>query len=84
MNLNDRPDTRPLMREALHSLAEYILRMPASTNRTKWLKQKVAAEIVAQSWTECLDRQYRSEYPYADAPTEYIAKTLEAYDQEVA
>ena len=83
MNLNDRPDTRPLMREALHSLAEHVLRMPAGTNRTKWLKQKVAAEIVAQSWTECLDRQYRSEYPYADAPTEYIAKTLEAYDQEV-
>ena len=45
MNLNNRPDTRPLMRDALHALAEHILRMPASTNRTKWLKAKVAAEI---------------------------------------
>ena len=84
MNLNNRPDTRPLMRDALHALAEHILRMPASTNRTKWLKAKVAAEIVAQSWTECLDRQYRGEYPYADVPTEYLAKTLEAFDKEAA
>ena len=82
MNLSDRPDTRPLMREALHSLAEHILRMPAGTNRTKWLKKRIAEEVVAIAWIECLDRQYRSEYPYADAPTEYIAKTLEAYDQE--
>ena len=84
MNLNSRPDTRPLMRDALHALAEHILRMPATTNRTKWLKENVAAEIIAQSWVECLDRQYRSEYAYADAPTEYIAKTLQAFDQEVA
>ena len=84
MNLESRPDTRPLMRDALHALAEYILRMPAKTNRTKWLKEKVAAEIVVQSWTECLDRQYRSEYPYADAPTEYLAKTLKAFDEEAA
>ena len=42
------------------------------------------ADIVGQSWIECLDRQYRSEYAYADAPTEYIAKTLEAFDKEVA
>ena len=34
------------MRDALHALAEHILRMPANTNRTKWLKEKVAAEIV--------------------------------------
>ena len=84
MNLNERPDTRPLMRDALHALAEHILRMPATTTRSKWLKQKVAAEIVAQSWIECLDRKYRSEYTYADAPTEYIARTLEAFDKEVA
>ena len=32
-----------------HALAEHILRMPANTNRTKWLKEKVAAEIVASS-----------------------------------
>jgi len=84
MNLSNRPDTRPLMRDALHALAEHILRMPATTTRSKWLKENVAAEIVAQSWIECLDRQYRSEYTYADAPTEYIAKTLEAFDKEVA
>jgi len=84
MNLSNRPDTRPLMRDALHALAEHILRMPATTTRSKWLKEKVAAEIVAQSWIECLDRQYRSEYTYADAPTEYIARTLEAFDKGVA
>ena len=81
--MTKRPDTRPLMRDALHALAEHILRMPATTNRTKWLKQNVASEIVAQSWVECLDRQYRSEYPYADVPTEYLAKTLQAFDEEV-
>ena len=81
--MTQRPDTRPLMRESLHALAEHVLRMPATTNRTKWLRGKIAAEIVAQSWIECLDRQYRSEYPYADAPNEYIAKTLEAFDKEV-
>lgn len=80
--MTNRPDTRLLMRDALHALAEYILRMPATTNRTKWLKQNVASEIVSQSWVECLDRQYRSEYPYADAPTEYLAKTLQAFDEE--
>ena len=84
MNLSNRPDTRPLMRDALHALAEHILRMPATTTRSKWLKQNIAADIVGQSWIECLDRQYRSEYTYADAPTEYIAKTLEAFDREVA
>ena len=83
MNLSRRPDTRPLMRDALHALAEHILRMPTNTTRGRWLKQSIAADIVAQSWVECLDRQYRSEYAYADAPTEYIAKTLEAFDEEV-
>ena len=83
MKVSKRPDTRPLMREELHSLAEYILRMPAQTSRGKWLKQNIAADIVGQTWVECLDGQYRSEYPYADAPTEYIAKTLQAYDEEV-
>lgn len=84
MKPNDRPDTRPLMRDALHSLAEHVLRMPSVTNRTKWLKKRIAEEIVANDWIEHLDKQYRDEYPYADAPTEYLAKTLEAYDQEVA
>lgn len=79
--MTKRPDTRPLMRDALHALAEHILRMPATTNRTKWLKQHVASDIASQAWIECLDRQYRSEYPYADAPTEYIAKTLQAFDE---
>ena len=81
--MTQRPDTRPLMRDALHALAEYILRMPANTTRGKWLKQKVAEDIASQAWIECLDRQYRTEYQYADAPTEYIAKTLEAFDKEV-
>ena len=81
--MTKRPDTRPLMKDALHALAEYILRMPATTNRTKWLKQHIALDIAGQAWIECLDRQYRAEYPYADAPTEYIAKTLEAFDKEL-
>ena len=80
--MTSRPDTRPLMRDCLHALAEHILRMPASTARGKWLKEHVAQDIASQAWVECLDRQYRSEYPYADAPTEYIAKTLQAFDQE--
>ena len=80
--MTERPDTRPLMRESLHALAEHILRMPAITNRTKWLKQRIASDIIGQSWIECLDRQYRSEYAYADVPTEYLAKTLQAFDTE--
>ena len=79
--MTKRPDTRPLMRDALHALAEHILRMPATTNRTKWLKARVAEDIISQSWVETLDRQYRHEYAYADAPTEYIAKTLQAFDE---
>lgn len=80
----NRPDTKPLMRDALHALAEYILRMPAQTNRTKWLKEHIAKDISSESWVRGLDLQYRSEYPYADAPTEYIAKTLQAFDEEAS
>ena len=76
------PDSRKNMQDACHALAEHILRLPAHTNRCKWLKQQVARDLAAKSMVDNYDRQYRHEYPYADAPTEYLASVLKAYDDE--
>ena len=76
------PDSRDKMESACHVLAEYILRFPARTNRCKWLRAQIANEIVGAIRITNYNDQYRREYPYADAPTEYLADILKAYDQE--
>lgn len=77
------PESIGNMTNAAHALAEHILRMSAHTNRCKWLKQQVADRIVNDSFIADLARLYETEYPYADAPTEYLASILRSYDEEV-
>ena len=76
------PESQKSMTSAAHVLAEHILRMPAYTNRCKWLKKQVADRIVNDRFIEDLARLYDIEYPYADAPTEYLATILRSYDEE--
>jgi len=70
------------MTNAAHVLAEHILRAPAHTNRCKWLKAQSAKRITNDRFIDDLARLYDVEYPYADAPTEYLASILRSYDQE--
>lgn len=77
------PESIDSMTNAAHALAEHILRMPAHTNRCKWLRHQVADRIVNDRFIGDLTRLYEIEYPYADAPTEYLASALRSYDEEV-
>mgnify|MGYP003120311447 FL=1 len=76
------PESIDSMKSAAHALAEHILRMPAHTNRCKWLKQQVADRIIDNRFIASLAERYEVEYPYADAPTEYLASILRSYDEE--
>lgn len=76
------PESIDNMTSAAHALAEHVLRMPAYTNRCKWLKAQVADRIVNDRFIADLARLYEVEYPYADAPTEYLASILRSYDEE--
>ena len=76
------PDSEASMTNAAHVLAEHILRMPAYTNRCKWLKEQIATRVVNDRFVGDLARLYDLEYPYADAPTEYLANILKSYDEE--
>ena len=78
------PDSQQRMVNAAHGLAEHILRMPAYTNRCKWLKQQIANRVVNDRFIDDLAILYDVEYPYADAPTEYLASTLRSYDEEAS
>ncbi len=78
------PDSHKSMKSAAHVLAEYVLRMPAHTNRCKWLKKQIAERIVNDRFIDDLAKLYSVEYPYADAPTEYLASILRSYDEEVS
>ncbi len=78
------PDSQQSMTNAAHSLAEHILRMPAYTNRCKWLRQQIANRVVNDRFIDDLAKLYDVEYPYADAPTEYLASILRSYDEEVS
>ena len=76
------PDSTESMRSACHVLAEHVLRMPAYSNRCKWLRQQVADMLKTNDHILYYAEQYDKEYPYADAPTEYLAEVLKAYDSE--
>ena len=78
------PESSKRMKDACHALAEHILRMPAYSNRCKWLKEQVAKLVANDRFIEERAIQYDAEYPYADAPTAYLADILKAYDEEVA
>jgi len=78
------PDSEQRMINTAHALAEHILRMPTYTNRGKWLKKQIADRIVNDRFIGDLSRLYDVEYPYADAPTEYLASILRSYDEEVS
>lgn len=76
------PESMQNMTSTCHALAEYILRQPTLTNRGTWLKREIAQRLVDSGLIEALASQYEADYPYADVPTEYLAKTLQAYDQK--
>lgn len=71
------------MVSACHALAEYILRQPTLTNRSTWLKHDLAKLLTDRRVISNLATRYAEEYRYSEVPTEYLAKTLEAFDEEV-
>lgn len=75
-------ESRQQMKDACHSLAANILQTRARTNRCKWLRSKIAELLTDDLEINALAKQYDEEYPYADAPTEYLAGVLRAYDEE--
>ena len=77
-------ESRQSMRDACHALAAVVLQSRARTNRCKWLRSKVADLLTDDTKIDQLIEQYSAEYPYADAPTEYLADVLKSYDGEVA
>jgi len=76
------PDSTRSMKNACHVLAEHIMRMPAYTNRCKWLREQVSELLKSDEVIESYATKYQQEYPYADAPTEYLANILKSYDEE--
>lgn len=78
------PDSSKRMTDACHALAEHILRKPARTNRCKWLREQVAKFVSSEHFIDSCAARYDAEYPYADAPTPYLADILRSYDEEVA
>lgn len=72
--------SREEMRKACHYLAEHILRQPSSTNRAKWLQQQAANLLTNELNIQRYSERYHGEYEYADAPTEYLADVLRAFD----
>lgn len=72
--------SREEMRKACHYLAEYILRQPCQSNRSKWLKQQAADILTNQINIDRYAERYNDEYAYADAPTEYLADVLKEFD----
>lgn len=77
------PETNESMKNACHVLAEHIMRMPAYSNRCKWLREQVALLLKDNDNIYSYEERYEKEYPYAEAPTEYLATILKAYDKEV-
>ena len=75
-------DSKASMRNACHVLAEHIMRMPAYTNRCKWLREQIAELLKNDEHIDCYATKYQQDYPYADAPTEYLANILRSYDEE--
>lgn len=77
------PDSTQAMKNACHVLAEHIMRMPAYSNRCKWLREQIADLLKTNDHVLYYAQRYQDDYPYADAPTEYLANILKSYDEEV-
>lgn len=71
------------MKDSCHLLAEHLMRINTKTNRNQWVRQYLVDLLLDEGNIEELAALYDAEYPYADAPTEYLAEVLKAYDQEV-
>jgi len=71
------------MKDSCHLLAEHLMRVSVKTNRNRWVRQYLVDLLLDDRNVEELVRQYEADYPYADAPTEYLAEVLKAYDEEV-
>ena len=76
------PESTESMKAACHVLAEHVLRMPAYSNRCKWLREQIADLLKTNDHVLYYSQRYQDEYPYADAPTEYLANILKSYDEE--
>ena len=71
------------MKDSCHLMAEYLMRTSVKTNRNQWVRKYLVDLLLDKGNIEELAALYDAEYPYADAPTEYLAEVLKAYDQEV-
>jgi len=78
------PEANESMKTACHVLAEHVLRMPAYSNRCKWLREQIAKYLKNGDHISSYCQQYEKDYPYAQAPTQYLASILKAYDDENA
>jgi len=72
------------MKDSCHLMAEYLMRTSVKTNRNQWVRKYLVDLLLDEGNIEELAANYDAEYPYADAPTEYLAEVLKAYDDEVA
>ena len=75
------PESYEEMKGACHALAEHILRQNTRTNRSGWLKKRLAEQLTDGYWIDVFAEEYDDEYAYADVPTEFLAKTLQAFDK---
>ena len=72
------------MKDSCHLMAEHLMRTSVKTNRNQWVRKYLVDFLLDEENIEELAAVYEAEYPYADAPTEYLAEVLKAYDEEVA
>ena len=77
------PESTEDMRNAMHLMAEYVLRIPTRGNRCKWLKEQLVDLLTINDHVLYYAEKYDNEYPYADVRSEYLAQALKSYDQEV-
>ena len=76
------PESTDDMRAACHVLAEHVLRMPAYSNRCKWLREQIANLLRTNDHILWYAQQYQDDYPYADIPNPYLVDILKAYEEE--
>ena len=70
------------IREACHLLAEHIMRLPASRNSLKWLKQEMVSVLLGEGNIADLAADYADEYEYAEVQNPYLVEVLKAYEAE--
>ena len=78
------PEATEDMRNACHALAEYVLRRPCNSNRSKWLRDQIVDLLTKNDHILWYAGAYEKAYPYADVRNPYLAEALKAYDQEAS